>query len=130
MKEYTDQILEAEKKAARQGLLVYFAILIVGSVFFETRILRSLASIDRVPGLIFALMYMPAVASVVARIALKEGFADISLRFGGREGGRAAFVGWVYPLVVGFVSYGVAWATGHAELQPPLSPHSHLYVGS
>src|SRR5262245_26382203 len=106
MKKYTSEILDEERQAARRGLLIYFAILLVGSVFFETRILRSGVSIDRVPGLIFALMYMPAVASVVARIALKEGFADISLRFGGWEGGRRALLGWGYPMAVGFVSYG------------------------
>jgi membrane protease YdiL (CAAX protease family) len=37
---------------------------------------------------------------------------------------------WVYPIVVGLVAYGVAWATHLAQFQAPLSPRSHLYVGS
>jgi membrane protease YdiL (CAAX protease family) len=124
------ETIEIEKAAARRGLLVYFAVLIVGSAFFESRILQTGESIEKVPGLILALMYVPAVASIVARLALREGFVDVSLRFGGRDGARALFVAWVYPIAVGFLTYGVAWATGLAEFQRPLSPHSHLYVDS
>lgn len=40
------------------------------------------------------------------------------------------FVAWVYPIFVGLVAYGVAWATHLAQFQAPLSPRSHLYVNS
>jgi membrane protease YdiL (CAAX protease family) len=126
----TRATLEAEKKTARRGLGIYFAVLIIGSVVLESKILRTGESIERVPGLILALMYIPTLASIIARFGLKEGFADISLRWGGSEGSRAAFLAWVYPMAVGFVAYGIAWSTGLAEFQRPLSSRSHLYTDS
>jgi len=111
---------EAEKKAALRGLVIYFAVLSAGSAYLESKILRTGRSIGSVPGLVFTLMYMPGVASLIARIVRKEGFADISLRAGGREGGRAIRIAWVYPMVIGFVAYGLAWRTSLAEFQPPL----------
>jgi len=36
----------------------------------------------------------------------------------------------VYPIVVGLLAYDVAWATGLAGFRQPLSPRSHLYVGT
>ena len=121
---------EAEKKTARRGLVLYFGVLIIGSAALESQILQTGESIGKVQGLILALMYVPAVASFVARLVLKEGFADISLRFGGRAGRNAAFLGWVFPMAVGFVSYGIAWATGVAQFESPLSTSSHLYADS
>lgn len=118
------------KQTARRGLAVYFAFLILGSAFFETRILQTGESINKVQGLILGLMYMPAIASAVARLTLREGFGDISLRWGGREGSRGVLLGWVYPMAVGFPAYGVAWITGLAEFQRPLSTGSHLYMDS
>jgi membrane protease YdiL (CAAX protease family) len=119
-----------EKETARHGLAVYFAVLIAGSAFFEWRVLLSGQSIDKVPLLILGLMYMPTTASLVARIALREGFGDISLRFGGSEGLKAMCLAWIYPMIVGFLAYGIAWISGLAEFQSPLSPRSHLYVPS
>jgi CAAX protease family protein len=127
---HTHETPEREKKTARRGLVIYFAALIMGSAVLQSKILQTGESIEKVPGLILALMYVPAVASIVARLVLKEGFVDISLRWGGPEGSRAAFLAWVYPMVVGFVAYGIAWATGLAEFQRPLPPRSHLYTDS
>ena len=123
----THETAEAEKKTARRGLVIYFAVLIVGSAALEFKILQTGQSIEKVQGLILALMYVPAVASVIARLVLKEGFVDISLRWEGSAGSRATFLGWAFPVAVGFVAYGIAWATGLAEFQRPLSPRSHLY---
>src|SRR5262249_36845556 len=103
------------RQAARKGLVIYFVFLIVGSAFFEWRILQSGESIENVPLLITALMYTPAVASVAARLCLREGFADVSFRLGGRDGQRAAGLGIVYPVVVEVLAYGIAWGTGLAE---------------
>jgi membrane protease YdiL (CAAX protease family) len=129
MRDDTDQTQDVQK-TARRGLAIYFAVLIVGTAILESKILRTGVSVENVPGLILALMYMPAAASVVSRFILQEGFLDISLRFGGREGWRAVFLAWVYPMAVGFASYGFAWITGLAEFQRPLSPRSHLYLDS
>lgn len=75
-------------------------------------------------------MYTPAGASIIARFALHEGFADVSFRFGGREGSRATLLAWLYPMAVGFLAYGIAWATGLAKFQQLLRPQSHLYSDS
>jgi membrane protease YdiL (CAAX protease family) len=122
--------IDREQNAARRGLAVYFVFLILGSAYFEWKILQTGDSISRVPGLVFALMYMPAVASVIARLVLREGFGDVSFRFGGRKMGQAVALAWIYPIIVGSLAYGAAWLTGLATFQPPLPPSSHLYTPS
>jgi len=121
--------ISSETKNARRGLSIYFTVLILSSIFLEWKIIQTGESIGRTPWLILALMYTPAVASIVARLALREGFEDVSFHFGGREGGRMIVLAWVYPMVVGLVAYGTAWAVGLAAFQPPLPPQSHLYSG-
>src|SRR5262249_595244 len=74
-----------------------------------------------------ALMYTPAAASIVPRVVFREGFEDVSFHFGGREGARALLLAWIYPIILGFLAYGTAWATGLAKFQPPLPAQSHLY---
>lgn len=118
------------KERARRGLMIYFVLLASGTVFFEWKILRTGESIERLPGLVFALMYVPAVASIGARLLQHEGFKDVSFRSGGREGMRSLLLAWIYPVVVGLLAYGAAWAAGFAKFQRPLSPLSHLYVES
>lgn len=119
-----------EKQIARRGLAVYFAVLTALSAYFESRILQTGESIDKLPLLITALMYVPALSSVVARLILQEGFSDISLQLGGREGRKAIWLAWSFPICVGIIAYGLAWAAGLQEFQKPLPPHSHLYVAS
>jgi membrane protease YdiL (CAAX protease family) len=125
-----DETKLTRKEKARRSLTVYFAILASGTAFFEWKILRTGQSIEKLPGLVFALMYVPAMASIGARLVLREGFKDVSFRLGGREGMRSLLLGWIYPVVVGFLAYGVAWAASFAEFQRPLPPQSHLYVAS
>lgn len=71
---------EIKKQTAQRGLVVYFAVLIAASAFFEGKILQTGESIDKAPLLIIALMYTPAAASVIARVSLREGFGDVSFR--------------------------------------------------
>ena len=117
---HTHETTEREKKTARRGLVIYFAVLVIGSAVLESKILQTGESIEKVPGLILALMYVPLVASLVARFVLKEGFADISIRWGGPDGSRAAFLGWVYPIAVGFVAYSIAWVHGPRRISTSL----------
>src|SRR5262245_60289353 len=119
-----------KKQNARRGLAVYFMVLFLGSGYFEWRIVHTGESIGSTPWLAFALMYMPAVASMVARLTFREGFGDVSFRFGGRKGMRAMWLAWAYPIVVGSLAYGIAWATGLAQFQLPLPPASHLFTNS
>jgi membrane protease YdiL (CAAX protease family) len=67
-------------------------------------------------------MWTPAFASLVARTALREGIRDVSFRFGGRSGARMTLVGWLFPLAVGAVAYGVAWSTGLATFRAAALP--------
>jgi membrane protease YdiL (CAAX protease family) len=62
--------------------------------------------------LIAALMFVPTMASVAARLALKEGFSDVSFRLGGRRGRNAVLQALVFPITIGLVVYGIAWAAG------------------
>lgn len=97
-----------ERARAKKGLVIFFAVVLVGSAAIEAAILASRDPIAKHPGLIAALMWMPALASLVARVALREGPRDVSFRLGGRRGLRLLAVGWLYPFVVGVLAYGLA----------------------
>src|SRR5262249_55791514 len=66
----------------------------------------------------WALMWTPAVASVVARLVLGEGFADVSFRLGGRWGWKAIGRALIFPIVIGLIAYGIAWMTGLVRFSP------------
>jgi membrane protease YdiL (CAAX protease family) len=126
---------DRKKQNARWGLAVYFTVLFVGSGYVVWRILQMDKSV--IPPYIgetsvpeFAFMYVPAVASIVARLTLREGFDDVSFRLGGKEGIKAISLAWAYPIAVGFLAYGTAWITGFAKFQSPLPQESHLNSNS
>jgi len=97
---------------ARRGLTIYFAVLVPLSVVFETLMIRGSSS------WVWALMWTPAAASVVARLALREGFGDVSFRLGGRRGWKAIGLALIFPIVVGLIAYGIAWTTGLVQFSP------------
>ncbi|MEZ4710125.1 MAG: CPBP family intramembrane glutamic endopeptidase [Caldilineaceae bacterium] len=100
---------------ARRGLVIYFAILILATAILETMIIRSGA----MGLLVLLLMFMPTLASVIARLSLREGFGDVSFRVGGRRGVQGMLLGLLQPLLVGLIAYGIAWSVGLAEFAPP-----------
>jgi CAAX protease family protein len=110
------------RRRARRGLTIYFAILVVLSVAIEGFVIIN----PHLDGLIAGLMLVPALASVVARLVLREGFSDVSFRFGGRRGWSAILQALIFPVVVGLVAYGIAWTTGLARLD--LQPVGGLVV--
>jgi membrane protease YdiL (CAAX protease family) len=98
---------------ARRGLVVFFAVLVPLSVTFQAiTIATGNAS------WILALMWSPAAASVVARLVLREGFADVSFRFGGRRTWKYLALAPIFPIVVGLIAYAIAWTTGVARFAP------------
>ena len=101
------------QRNARRGLAIYFAIVVVLSAAIEGFIILN-PSMD---GLIAVLMLVPTIASVVARLSLREGFSDVSFRFGGRRGFGAIGLALVFPVAVGLVAYGIAWTTGLAGFE-------------
>jgi membrane protease YdiL (CAAX protease family) len=78
---------------------------------------------------VLALMWTPAAASVVARLVLREGFGDVSFRVGGRRGWKAIGVALVFPIIIGLVAYGIAWATGLVQFNPKVIKLAAGYVG-
>lgn len=93
------------RKQARHGLAIYFAILLPLTAIFEAlMIFENLLWV-------WALMWTPAVASVIARLALGEGFADVSFHIGGSRGWKAILLALILPILIGLISYGIAWMT-------------------
>jgi membrane protease YdiL (CAAX protease family) len=116
----TSPVLE---KQARRGLLVYFALLIPLSIICYVFATTTRNALWMVPGL----MWTPAVSSIIARLAFREGVADISFRVGGRRGLGALLVALVLPIGIGLLAYGTGWITGLTPFTaPPLGPFQQL----
>src|SRR5262245_13404104 len=103
---------KATPGAGRRGLAIYFAVLVPLSAVFQAPMLTDSLS------WVWALMWTPAAASVVARVVLREGFADISFRLGGRRGWKALGLALSFPIVFGLIAYGIAWTTGLVQFSP------------
>src|SRR5215204_4471298 len=113
----------ATQRQARRGLTIYLAVVVVLSALFEgITISTGVMGIWLLP-----LMWTPAAASVVARLVLREGFADVSFRFGGRRTFRMILLALVFPIIIGLVAYGIAWATGLAQFDPKPAGSGWLY---
>jgi membrane protease YdiL (CAAX protease family) len=102
------------RRQARRGLGIYFAFLVPLSAMIETIIITSSPDSGAL-ALVMVLMFVPAIASVAARLILREGFADVSFRFGGLKGWMAIGMALLFPVVIGVVAYGIAWTTGLAR---------------
>jgi membrane protease YdiL (CAAX protease family) len=119
--------LAAESDArlqARRGLAIYFVVLVPLTAVFET--LMILGNLSWV----WALMWTPAIASVVARLVLREGFADVSFRIDGSRGWKAIVLALIFPIVVGLMSYGIAWTTGLVHFNPQPIALAARFVGN
>lgn len=101
---------------ARRGLILYFAILIPITALLEGIMIRAGTLIGL---LVLLLMFTPTLASVIARLTLREGFGDVSFRVGGRRGVQGMLLALIQPVLVGLLAYGVAWSVGLAEFAPP-----------
>jgi membrane protease YdiL (CAAX protease family) len=108
---------------ARRGLIIYFAVLVPLSAVFEALMISGSLS------WVLALMWTPAAASVVARLWLNEGLGDVSFRVGGRRGWKAIGLALVFPIILGLVAYGIAWATGLVQFDPKVIKLAAGYVG-
>ena len=75
-----------------------------------------------------ALMLVPTMASVVARLIGREGFADLGFRRG-HDVGRHLVFALLFPFVIAAVAYGAAWATGLVGLRMlPLGMWTVLFL--
>ena len=104
----------ADRNQARRGLLLYFAVLLPLSALLDGLIIHT-------HNLVWALvlMWLPTLASLVARLTLRESFADVSFRLGGRRGWYSLGFALSFPVLVGLVAYGAAWASGLAQFVGP-----------
>ncbi len=107
------------KAKARRGLTVFFVVLIAGSGYFEHKILALGGSIQNHLGIILGLVWWVTIASIVARLVMRESPRDVSFRWGGSTGTRAIAVATVMPVVVGFAAYGIGWGTGLVNFSAP-----------
>lgn len=101
------------RRTARRGLMIFFALVVV----LEAVILTVIITTGN-PLWIYALMWSVALSSIIARLVLREGFSDVSFRWGGRSTWWYVAFGFWFALVVGFVAWGAAWLTGIAEFGP------------
>ncbi len=109
----------AVRARARKGLLVYGVLTLVGTAIVDGMIIARGGPITDHVALVVALMWTPCLSSIVTRLVLREGFADVSFRLGGWAGARAIGVSLLYPIVVGLIGYGIAWAAGLVTFEPP-----------
>src|SRR5215216_6074798 len=93
--------------SARRGVLAYLLLVTLLSGAVQAVVIGN-GQLDHV----LVLMWMPALASILVRLARREGFADVSFRFGGRRTWVAIMLVILLPDAVGLVAYGLAWATG------------------
>jgi hypothetical protein len=101
------------RRQARYGLAIYLALVVLLTAVFQS-IIISTGELSW----IWALMWSPAAASVVARLVLREGFADVSFRLGGRRTWKYIGQALIFPVVIGLIAYGIAWTTGLAQFSP------------
>lgn len=110
-----------EQRQARKGLAIYLTLVIVCTAPILTAVIWSGHRVEdpAVLPYMIALMWVPALASMIARLVLREGFGGVSFRLGGKAGVRAVGVALLLPAVVGLLAYGAAWMTGLARFVPP-----------
>jgi membrane protease YdiL (CAAX protease family) len=99
------------RRTARRGLLIYFVVVAILTTIFDVLL------INVSPAWVIALMWSPAVASIIARLILHEGFADVSFRFGGSSSRmwKTIVLALFFPTIIGLIAYGSAWAFGIVE---------------
>lgn len=101
---------------ARRGILV-FIVALAGTTFLSMwlrqRVRWPAMATVAFPMLMTTLLsYSPAVASLIARISLKEGFKDVSFRLRGDWMAQALLIAWLWPVFCGLGTYGIAWVAG------------------
>src|SRR5919112_3613383 len=104
------------RRTARRGLAIYFALVVVISGAIEAYLIMNPVLFGTMIG-VLALMWSPALASVIARLVLREGFSDVSFLFGGLRTLPWYALGLGVPLAVGTLAYGAAWLTGLVGVQ-------------
>jgi len=97
---------------ARRDLVAFFALVVLLSAPFAWAIARTGALADTAGVvLVGPLMLVPALSSVIVRLATRQGFADVSFRLGPRAR-RSVLRSPLLPLLVGVPTSAIALALG------------------
>jgi membrane protease YdiL (CAAX protease family) len=110
------------RATARGGLATYLLLVAVLTAPLHVGLIRTGALDADGSGLIWLapLMLVPTVASVVVRILLRDGFADLSRHEGSAGARRAHRWAVLMPFAVGLVAYPSAAAVGVVGLALPV----------
>jgi uncharacterized protein len=92
-----------------KGLILFGIFTFVVSAAVQVRIVTAGATVEQQPMLVMLLMWTPGLACIATRLLLREGFSDVSFRIGGRAGWKSIALGWLYPVPIGLVAYGLGW---------------------
>lgn len=111
---------DERRRRAQRGLAIYFAVVVLLSTIIEGTIIARGGPLAEHMWLVIGLMWSPTVSMIVARLVMREGVRDVSFRLGLRRNGwREWLLAWLYPVVVGGLAYGAAWASGLVALRTP-----------
>ena len=103
---------------ARKGLAIFFAVVFPLAFALEAQLIVMGGRTASAGTIVTVLMWSPAIASLVARLALREGFGDVSFALRGVHGLRSLAIAWIAPPAIHAIAYGLAWALGLAEFRP------------
>jgi hypothetical protein len=104
----------ADRTRARRGLLIFLSLMVAFNAVFVAAL-----TVTGDWRWIYAMPWSVALSSIIARLVVREGVADVSFRLGGPRTLYWIVVGVIYPLVVTLVAFGAAWLTGLAPFVPP-----------
>lgn len=108
--------METDIRQARKGLIVFLGLVVLGTAPLQGYVIASGLPFEQIMPIVLVIMWVPGIASVITRLVLREGFKDVSFRLGGIEGAKAIGIALLFPVLVGAIAYGIAWATGLATL--------------
>lgn len=106
---------------ARRGILVFIVALVATtfvSMWLRERVPWPPMATVAFPMLMSTLLsYSPAIASLIARISLRESIKDVSFRLRGDWMGQALLIAWLWPVFCGLATYGLAWIAGFTRFR-------------
>ena len=109
------------RNRAQKSLLAFFLVLIPLTALTDWKIIHAGGRIGDHRAILYCVMWTPMIASFATRLIMREGFTDVSFRFGGKQGLISNLIAWIYPMAVGSIAYGIAWMTGLARYKCPNS---------
>src|ERR1700722_15885848 len=101
---------------ARRGILVFMVALAATtfvSIWLRQRLQWPPLATVAFPMLMTTLLsYSPAIASLIARVSLRESIKDVSFRLRGEWTANAMLIAWVWPVFCGLATFGIPWIAG------------------